>query len=159
MKTAICPGSFDPITMGHMDVLERAAVVFDRVIAVVMNNPRKKYIFSAGERVDMIRRAAAYLPNVEVEESDRLLAEYCAQKENAVIVRGLRAVTDFELEFQMALMNRKLNPKLDTMFLTASERYQYLSSSVIKEVALFGGDVSEFVPPCIHDEVVRRIKG
>lgn len=156
MKTAIYPGSFDPITLGHLDILERVTQIFDRTIVVVMRNPRKNYIFSSEERVEMVRSATCCLPAVEVDASDRLLAEYCG--ENAVVVKGLRAVSDFELEFQMALMNRKLNPKLDTMFLTASERFQYLSSSVIKEIAAFGGDVSDFVPACIHERVVARIK-
>lgn len=158
MKTAIYPGSFDPVTLGHLDILERAAQIFDQVVVVVMQNRRKNYWFPTEKRVEMLKKSTAYLNNVMVDWSDTLLANYCAQKGDAVIVKGLRAVSDFELEFQMALMNRKLNPLLDTVFLTASERFQYLSSSVIKEVSSFGGDVSEFIPPEIYDDVKTYIK-
>jgi pantetheine-phosphate adenylyltransferase len=158
MKTAICPGSFDPVTLGHIDVIERAARIFDRTVILVMQNRGKSCSFTPEERVTMLRTVTAGFPNVAVEHSDRLLADTCADMGNVVIVKGLRAVSDFEHEFQMALMNRKLNRGLDTLFLTASERFQYISSSVIKELCAYGGDVSELLPPEIHDEVVNRLK-
>lgn len=153
IKTAVYPGSFDPVTLGHLDILERAAVVFDEVIVVVMQNRRKNYWFTKEERCDFLRRSASYIKNVTVDSSDMLLADYCKKKGAVVIVKGLRAVSDFELEFQMALMNRKLNHDLDTMFLTSSEKFQYLSSSVVKEVSMFGGDICEFVPPEIENDI------
>ena len=160
MKTAICPGSFDPVTLGHVDVIERAAHIFDRTVVVVLQNRSKECNFTAEERVTMLRKVTDYLPNVTVEHSDRLLADTCAELgDDVVVVKGLRAVSDFEHEFQMALMNRKLNRTLDTLFLTASERFQYVSSSVIKEICSYGGDVSELLPPEIHDEVVHRLAG
>ncbi|MDR1692963.1 MAG: pantetheine-phosphate adenylyltransferase [Oscillospiraceae bacterium] len=158
MKTAICPGSFDPVTLGHIDIIERAARIFDNTIVMVMQNSRKTYNFTTEERVSMLRRVTAGFRGVVVESSDRLLAEVCAEKGEVVVVKGLRAVSDFELEFQMALMNRKLNRTLDTVFLTASENFQYLSSSVIKEVCSYGGDVSSLIPPEVHDEIVNRLR-
>jgi pantetheine-phosphate adenylyltransferase len=160
MKTAICPGSFDPATLGHIDVIERASKIFDRTIVLVMQNSRKKYSFTPEERVDMLRAVTTNLQNVSVEWGDRLLADICADLgDNVVVVKGLRAVSDFEMEFQMALMNRKLNAKLDTLFLTASERFQYLSSGVVKEICAYGGDVSELLPPVIHGRIVERLRG
>jgi pantetheine-phosphate adenylyltransferase len=158
MKTAICPGSFDPVTLGHIDVIERAASIFDRTVVLVMQNSRKSYFFTPEERAAMLGKVTAGLRNVTVETSDRLLAATCADMGEVVIVKGLRAVSDFEYEFQMALMNKKLNPGLDTLFLTASERFQYLSSGVVKEICMYGGDVSELVPAEVHDEIVSRLK-
>jgi pantetheine-phosphate adenylyltransferase len=158
MKTAICPGSFDPVTMGHIDVIERAARIFDRTVVMVMQNNRKNYSFTTDERVRMLRKVIGGMPNVTVEQADRLLAEVCAEKGDVVIVKGLRAVSDFEIEFQMALMNKKMNNSLDTVFMTARENFQYLSSSVIKEVCHYGGDVSGLLPPEVHDEVVERLR-
>jgi pantetheine-phosphate adenylyltransferase len=158
MKTAICPGSFDPVTLGHIDVIERAASIFDRTVVLVMQNSRKSYFFTPEERAAMLRKVTASLPNVTVETSDRLLAATCADMGDVVIVKGLRAVSDFEYEFQMALMNKKLNPGLDTLFLTASERFQYLSSGVVKEICIYGGDVSELVPAEVHNEIADRLK-
>lgn len=158
MKTAICPGSFDPITNGHMDVIERAAGIFDRTIVVVMQNRRKSCLFSVEERMNMIRASTKHLYGVEVETSDKLLVDYCRDKGRAVIVRGLRAVSDFEHEFQMALANRHMNPEVDTMFFAASESHQYLSSSLIKEISSYGGDISTFVPPQILRDVLRRFE-
>ena len=157
MKTAICPGSFDPVTLGHTDIIERASRVFDRTIVLVMQNSRKDYCFSTEERVAMLRKVTGGFTNVTVEWGDRLLADVCAEKGDVVIVKGLRAVSDFEVEFQMALMNRKLNKTLDTVFLTASENVQYLSSGMVKEIARYGGDVSGLLPPEIHDEVFTRL--
>lgn len=157
MKKAIYPGSFDPITNGHMDILERVAVIFDEVIIAIMVHRHKKPLFTIEERVEMIKTVTQHLPNVTVESSELLLADYCAKKGNPVVVRGLRAVSDFEHEFQMALINRKMNPEMDTMFLTASESNQYLSSSVIKEISMFGGSIHEFLPGAIHKEVEKRL--
>lgn len=154
MKLAVCPGSFDPITVGHLDVIRRASNLFDRVVALVLINPNKRPTFSAETRVGFIQRAVqeAGLSNVEVDSYDGLLAEYCRQKQAAVIVKGLRAVSDFEYEFQMALANRKLNPGCETMFLTTTAEHMYLSSSIVKQMSQFGGDISGFVPTCIlHD--------
>ncbi len=156
MKTAICPGSFDPVTLGHLDIIERTSRIFDRVIVAVMLNQRKKSWFTAEERVNMLSKATCHLSNVVVDASDQLLAQYAAEKGAVVVVKGLRAVSDFEHEFQMALINRKLNPNLDTVFLTASESFQYLSSSVVKEVGSMGGDISEFVPHVILEDVARK---
>lgn len=159
MKTAICPGSFDPVTMGHIDVIERASRIFDRTVVLLMQNNRKTYSFSTEERMDMMLKVTRNMSNVTVKQDDRLLAEVCAEMGDAVIVKGLRAVSDFEIEFQMALMNKKLNKTLDTVFLTAGESFQYLSSSVIKEICHYGGDVSGLLPPEIHDRIVERLKG
>ena len=158
MKTAIYPGSFDPVTLGHLDILERASRIFDHVTVVVMQSRRKDYWFSPEKRVEMLWKSAGYLSNVTVDRSDSLLADYCAQKRGAVVVKGLRAMSDFELEFQMTMMNRKLNHTLDTVFLMAGERFQYLSSSAVKEVASFGGNVFEFIPPEIADDVISCVQ-
>ena len=157
MRRAICPGSFDPITLGHLDIIQRAALMFDRVTVAVLVNPEKNPSFTADERLDMIRRAVRGISNVEVECFDGLLADYARQKNAQVIVRGLRAVTDFEYEFQMALANRKMNMDADTVFLTTSAQYMYLSSSMVKSIACFGGDISDFVPECICGEISQRL--
>lgn len=157
MKTAICPGSFDPITLGHLDIIRRAAVMFDKVIVAVLVNPSKNPSFTAQERLDMIKKAAADIPNIEVECFDGLLADYAKMKKAQAIVKGLRALTDFEYEFQMSLVNRKLNPETDTIFLTTSEQHMYLSSSMVKSIASFGGDISDFVPECICGEISERL--
>ena len=156
MKLAICPGSFDPVTNGHLQIVSRAASMFDRVIVVAMANQNKKPLFSVAERVDLLRRATADMPNVEVDSYDGLLAEYARQKQASVIVKGLRAVTDFEYEFQMALTNRKLNPDVETVFLTTDAEYMYLSSSLVKQVADLGGDIREFVPACILKDILEK---
>lgn len=158
MKTAICPGSFDPITLGHLDIIQRAALMFDNVIVAVLINPGKNPSFTVDERIDMIKRAICDIPNVEVECFDGLLADYGRRKNAQVIVRGLRAVTDFEYEFQMALANRKMNRDIDTVFLTTSAQYMYLSSSMVKSIACFGGDISDFVPECICREIRERLR-
>ena len=145
MKIAICPGSFDPITLGHLDIIRRAALLFDRLIVAVLVNPGKNPSFTAEERLDMIRRVVENIPNVEAECFDGLLADYARLKGAHTIVKGLRAVTDFEYEFQMALINRKLNPDTDTVFLTTSSQYMYLSSSMVKSIACFGGDIADYV--------------
>ena len=157
MKIAVCPGSFDPITLGHLDIIQRASLMFDKVIVAVLVNPGKNPSFTAEERRDMIKRAVADIPNVEAECFDGLLAEYVRLRKAHTIVKGLRAVTDFEYEFQMALINRKLNPEADTVFLTTSSQHMYLSSSMVKSIARFGGDISDFVPECICREISDRL--
>ena len=154
MRIAVYPGSFDPPTVGHLDIIQRAAKLFDGLVVTCMLNPRKKSLFSAGERVEMLELITAGIPNVRVESADILLADYAKARNAAVIVKGLRAMSDFEMEFQMALLNRKLNPELDTVFLTAGESCQYLSSSAVKEIGALGGDISDFVPA----EVLERVK-
>ena len=156
---AICPGSFDPITIGHLDIIARSAKMFNKVIVVVMSNVHKNGgSFTVEERVSMIKKSVADIPNVEVDHYEGLLADYAASKNAVAIIKGLRAVTDFEYEFQMAPTNKKLNPKLETLFLTTSAENMYLSSSMVKQIASMGGDVSDFVPPAIHNDIVNRLK-
>ena len=157
MKIAIYPGSFDPVTSGHLNIIRRAAKIFDRVIVCVMVNAGKNPMFTQAERVDFIRRITEDIPNVEVDSSSELLADYAKRRGSCVIVKGLRAVSDFEYEFQMALTNKKLNPELETVFLTTSGENMYLSSSIVKQVARFGGDISNFVPECILEEIKARL--
>ncbi len=156
MTTAIYPGSFDPITLGHLNIVRRAAKVFDKVVVCVMVNSSKNPMFSVEERVELIERVVARFDNICVEASHVLLAEYVNRFENPVLIKGLRAVSDFESEFQMALINKKINSRLETVFLTASEKYTYLSSSVVKEMARYGADLSEFVPREIIKDVEER---
>ncbi len=156
MKVAICPGSFDPVTCGHIDIITRAAAMFDKVIVVVMVNSAKQPLFTQEERVELIKRATVNMPNVEVEAYSGMLAEYARQKNATAVVKGLRAVSDFEYEFQMALTNRKLNPSLETVFLTTNAEYLYLSSSLVKQMASLGGDIQEFVPACIVKDILEK---
>ncbi len=158
MKVAIYPGSFDPITLGHMNIIRRAASVFDAVVICVMVNSSKHPMFSAPERVELIKKVVEDLPNVEVEQSSGLLAEYARSKGKCVIIKGLRAMSDFEKEFQMAMINKKLNPLLDTMFLSSDSEYMYLSSSVVRELARYGRDLREFVPEIIIPYIERKMK-
>ena len=159
MKTAIYPGSFDPITLGHLNIIKRAAVCFDKlIVCVLINSDKHGGLFTPEERADLIRRVVAKLPNVEVDCSATLLAEYAKRVNACVVVKGLRAVSDYEKEVQMALINRKLNPRLDTMFLPSSAKYTYLSSSVVKEMAYYGADLSDFVPREIIDDVNEKMK-
>ncbi len=159
MKIAVCPGSFDPITNGHLEIIRRASRMFDKVIVVVMSNYFKKTgAFTPEERVDLIKRVTCDIPNVEVELSYGLLADYAREKNAIAIVKGLRAVSDFDTEFQQALANKKLNPEVETVFLTASGENMYLSSSVVKQICGFGGDISEFVPPAIRDDIEKRLR-
>lgn len=159
MTTAIYPGSFDPVTNGHLNIIQRAAKSFDRLVVCVMVNADKHPMFSPDERVDMLRRVTKDLDNVEIDYSDALLADYARQKGSSLIIKGLRAVSDFEREFQMALINHKLNPGLDTMFLTAEHQFMYLSSSIVKEMAHYGANLDEFVPAEIIAEVRARMLG
>ena len=159
MATAIYPGSFDPITLGHLNIIRRAARIFEQVVVVCMVNSEKKTpLFSLEERMELIRRVVKRFPNVTVDTSDKLLAEYAKQFRGAVLVKGLRAVSDYESEAQMALINRKMNPELETLFLTSSEKYTYLSSSVVKEMARYGTDLRKFVPREILEDVIQKTK-
>ena len=157
-KTVICPGSFDPVTLGHIDIITRASKLFDRVIVGVFINADKKQSFTIDERIAFLQKTVGHLENIEIVGFDGLLADYAKQRGATAVCRGLRAVSDFEYEFQMALTNRKLNPALDTVFLASDAQYTYLSSSMVKNVASFGGDISNFVPACIHDEIYNRLK-
>ena len=157
MKVAIYPGSFDPITSGHLNIIRRAANIFDRLIVCVMVNSTKSPLFSQEERVQMIRDVTSDILNVEVDSSCDLLAEYARQKGSCVVVKGLRAGSDFENEFSMAIINHKINPGLDTMFLTAEHQYMYLSSSTVKELASYDVDLSEFLPDKIIPVFRQRI--
>ena len=158
MKIAIYPGSFDPVTSGHLNIIRRAANIFDKLIVCVMVNADKKPMFTQEERVELIRRVTGDLPNVEIDCSGELLAEYAKRKGSCVIVKGLRAGSDFENEFQMALINHKINPELDTMVLTAESEFMYLSSSMVKELAGYGVELSDFLPEAIIPDVQERIK-
>ena len=157
MKIAIYPGSFDPVTSGHLNIIRRAANIFDKLIVCVMVNAGKNPMFTLEERVDFISRVTKDLPNVEVDSSNELLAEYAKRKGSCVIVKGLRAGSDFENEFQMALINHKINPNLDTMFLTAEHQYMYLSSSTVKELGSYNVDLSDFLPEQIIPDFKNRV--
>ena len=158
MKNAIYPGSFDPVTVGHLNIIQRAAEIFDHLTVCVMVNAGKNPMFSLEERVELIRRVTRDLPNVEVDFSSELLAEYARKKGSCVIVKGLRAGSDFESEFQMAMINHKINPDLDTMFLTAEHQYTYLSSSMVKELGRYDVDLTDFLPEAIIPDFLERIK-
>ena len=158
MKTAIYPGSFDPVTNGHLNIIRRAANIFDRLIVCVMVNSGKNPMFTQQERADLIRRVTADLTNVEVDTADELLADYAKRKGSCVIVKGLRAGSDFENEFQMALINHKINGNLDTMFLTAEHQYMYLSSSTVKELGRYDVDLTDFLPREIIPDFQKRMK-
>lgn len=157
-KTAIYPGTFDPITYGHIDVVERAAKMFQKVIVLVARNSTKTPLFSDDERIAMIKEVFKRNKNVEVDGFDGLLVDYAKRRRASVIIRGLRAVSDFEYEFQMALTNRKLDGNIDTVFLVPHERYTYLNSTIVREVATLGGDVSDFVPPVIRKRLIAKVK-
>ena len=157
MKTAIYPGSFDPVTSGHLNIIRRAAKIFDRLVVCVMVNAGKDPMFTLEERVELIIRVTADIPNVEVDSSNELLANYAKRRDICVIVKGLRAGSDFENEFQMALINHKINPELDTMFLTAESQYMYLSSSTVKELGSYGVDLSDFLPAEIIPDFEKKI--
>lgn len=159
MSKAICPGSFDPITNGHLSVIRRAAKLFDEVIVVVMSNFKKPTgCFSIDKRVELIERCIGDIPNVRVDRYDGLLADYARSHHADAIVKGLRAVSDFEDEFQQALTNKQLNPDVETVFVTAGADYMYLSSSIVKQVCELGGDVSSFVPEEIYSDIVKGIR-
>ena len=157
MKVAIYPGSFDPITSGHVNIIRRAAKIFDKLIVCVMVNAAKSPMFTQLERLDMLTAVVGDIPNVEIDASDELLAEYARRKGSCVIVKGLRAGSDFENEFQMALINHKINPNLDTMFLTSEHQYMYLSSSAVKELGNYNVDLADFLPEQIIPVFKQRI--
>ena len=157
-RVALCPGSYDPVTFGHLNIIERCAALFDKVIVVVLINPEKSYSFSSEERVEMLKTVTAGYGNVEVAEYGGLVAEYASQRGACALVKGLRAVTDFEYEFQMALINKKLNPELETVFINTDIRFMYLSSSAVREIARFGGDLSDFVPKELEQRILKRLK-
>ena len=157
MKIAIYPGSFDPVTSGHLNIIRRAANIFDKLIVCVMVNAGKNPMFTLEERVELIRRVTEDLPNVEVDGSSELLAEYARRRGSCVIVKGLRAGSDFENEFQMAMINHKINPDLDTMFLTAEHQYMYMSSSTVKELGSYNVDLSDFLPEQIIPDFKMRV--
>ena len=157
MSTAVYPGSFDPITLGHLNIIRRSASVFDELIVCVMVNSDKNPLFTAPERVELIKRTVEKLPNVKVDMSEALLVDFMKAKGARVIIKGMRAVSDYEREFQIALVNRKLDPGIETMLMLSSEKYTYLSSSVVKEMARYGADLKAFVPTEIIEDVIQRI--
>lgn len=158
MKIAIYPGSFDPVTSGHLNIIRRAAKAFDQLIVCVMVNGGKNPMFTLQERVELLKSVTQDIPNVQIDCSDALLAEYAAQKGACVIVKGLRDGSDFQYESQMAMINRKLNPNLDTVFLTAEQQYLYLSSSIVKELAKYDADLTEFLPEQIIPAFKERVR-
>ena len=159
MRVAICPGSFDPVTVGHLDIIRRASKLFDKVVvAVLLNMDKNNTWFTIGERIDLLKKATKDIPNVEIAGFEGLLVDFAKQKRACAIVKGLRAVSDFEYEFQMALTNSKLDSNVETLFLTTSSENMYLSSSIVKQVGLLGGDISPFIPECVHDEILNRIR-
>ena len=155
--TALCPGSFDPVTYGHLDIITRAAGMFKKLIVVVASNSSKNCCFTPEERVELIKKCITNLDNVEVVHYDGLLADYAAQVGATAIIKGLRAMSDFEYEFQMALTNKELNPNVETLFLTTAAQNMYLSSSMVKQIAAMGGDISHFVPGEIKQDIINRI--
>lgn len=157
MKIAIYPGSFDPMTYGHLDIIERSSKMVDKLYVSVLINSAKNPLFSTDERVSMIKEMTSHLPNVEVTAFDGLLVDYAKKMNASIIVRGLRAVTDFEYELQISQTNRIVNPDVDTIFLTTSLEYSYLSSTIVKEVASYAGDISKFVPEKIADAVYKKL--
>ncbi len=156
-KIAVYPGSFDPVTNGHLDIITRASKLFDKLIVGVLYNPNKKSLFTFEERVDILKESVKDLPNVEIDSFSGLLVDYCNEKKVSSIIRGLRAVSDFEYELQMAQMNRQLNPEVETVILTTSTKYSFLSSSLVKEVANFKGDVSNLVPDIVMKEIEKKL--
>ena len=158
MRTAIYPGSFDPLTNGHLDVLQRATKLFHRVIVAVAKNESKNPLFTSAERVALLKEAVTNLPSVEVDAFDGLLVDYARKQKAQAIVRGLRAVSDFEFEFQMALMNRKLDENIETIFMMPKETYTFISSRIVKEIARLGGDISSFVPSHVEAALKKKLK-
>ena len=157
MKKAIYPGSFDPVTLGHLDVIRRAAKITDELIVGVLNNNSKNKLFSVEERVKMLEEVTKEIPNVRIKSFEGLLIDFAKKEQSQVIIRGIRATTDFEYELQMAQTNRIMDPKLDTLFLTTSLEYAYLSSSTVKEVAMHGGDISNFLPPFVEYKLKEKL--
>lgn len=157
MRVGICPGSFDPVTLGHMDIISRACKIFDKVIVAVPVNPDKRASFTVEERMEMLRTVTADMENVEVDCVRGLLADYASEKHAAAIVKGLRAISDFEYEFQMALANKKLNTELDTVFLMTDQKYLFLSSTIVRDIARHGGDISELVSEEVREDILKKL--
>lgn len=157
-KTAVYPGTFDPITFGHVDIIARASRIFERLIVAVVDNAKKDFLFSVEEREAFAKEAVKGIENVEVQTFKSLLTDYVRTIDTFIVVRGLRAISDFEYEFQMALMNRSLNNEIETIFLMPSEQYTFLSSSIVREIAAYGGDVKGLVPDIVRDALLKRYK-
>jgi pantetheine-phosphate adenylyltransferase len=157
MRTVIYPGSFDPITNGHLDIIQRAAKLFDRVIVAVARNESKNPLFTLQERMELVNVSAKHLPNVSADTFEGLLVNYVEQQGGVAVIRGLRAISDFEFEFQLALMNRKLNERVETIFMMPKDTYTFLSSRIVKEIASLGGDVSAFVPVPVREALLRKL--
>lgn len=158
MRTAIYPGSFDPLTNGHLDVIERAVKLFDRVVVAVAKNEEKQPLFSLDERLKLVREAIKHIPTAEADSFDCLLVDYVNRRKAQAIVRGLRAISDFEFEFQLALMNRKLNENVETIFMMPKDTYTFLSSSIMKEIARLGGDIQTFVPAHVRTALIEKLR-
>ena len=158
MRIAVCTGSFDPVTNGHVDIFERTALLFDKVVVAVFENPQKKPLFSTSEKMEMIRKSVAHIPNVEVDSFNGLLSEYMRSHNYSVVVRGLRAFIDFEYEFQRALLLKQIAPELETMFMMTNNKMSFISSSGVKELATFGGDITKMGPSEIVETVLERIR-
>ena len=158
MTRAIYPGSFDPVTKGHLDIINRTSKIVKYLTVAVLDNPRKVATFDIEKRIEMLKLVTESYPNVEVEYFNGLLIDYALQKDTNIIIKGLRAISDFEFEFQMALVNQKLNPAIETLFMMTNSKYSYLSSSIVKEIAAFGGDISSLVPEVVHEVIVAKFK-
>ena len=158
MRIAVCPGSFDPVTYGHLDIFERTSKLFDSLIVAVFHNPNKRPMFTMQERVDMLRAATTHIPNIRVDGFSGLLTDYVRQQNTTIIVRGLRALSDFEYEFQRALLIKKIDADMETVFMMTSNEYSFVSSSGIKELAKFGGNIEGLVPKAVLDLVIKRLR-
>ena len=156
MKRALTPGTFDPITSGHLDVIARASQLVDEVVVAVADSQKKGPLFTLEERVELVRQATAHLPNVRVEPFNGLLVDFAKELDATVVVKGLRAITDFEYEFQMTAMNYQLSPQLETLFIMSPPQYMYLSSSIVREISKMGGDIQQFVPPCVYEALKKK---
>ncbi|WP_294421586.1 pantetheine-phosphate adenylyltransferase [uncultured Senegalimassilia sp.] len=156
MKRALTPGTFDPITSGHLDVIARASQLVDEVVVAVADSQKKGPLFTLEERVELVRQATEHLPNVRVEPFRGLLVDFAKELDATVVVKGLRAITDFEYEFQMTAMNYQLSPQLETLFIMSPPQYMYLSSSIVREISKMGGDIQQFVPPCVYEALKKK---